>query len=234
MAHLFLARIDTAGVLAHLHPRLVDDATLVGALPPLPAGRYRVYADVVHETGLQRTFVDSIVLAEPPSPVGVGVLDADDAWFEGPMAALPARADVQLGDVIVAWAGDRQPTAGQTGVLRFALRGPMGEPVRVEPYLGMPGHAVVMRQDGGVYIHLHPSGTGAMASEVAFALRDRGDTTADGRLRLDGTGMPMAAEQTLSEIRFPYAFPSAGRYRVWVQLRVRGTVRTAGWDVDVR
>ena len=150
------------------------------------------------------------------------------------MAALPARADVQLGDVIVAWAGDRQPTAGQTGVLRFALRGPMGEPVRVEPYLGMPGHAVVMRQDGGVYIHLHPSGTGAMASEVAFALRDRGDTTADGRLRLAGTAMPMAGEQTLSEIRFPYAFPSAGRYRVWVQLRVRGTVRTAGWDVQVR
>ena len=234
MAHLFLARIDTAGVLAHLHPRLVDDATLVGALPPLPAGRYRLYADVVHETGFQRTFVDSIVLAEPPSPVGVGVLDPDDAWFEGPMAALPSRGDVQLGDVIVSWAGDRRPTAGQTGVLRFTLRGAMGEPVRVEPYLGMPGHAVVMRQDGGVYIHLHPSGTSAMASEVAFALRDRGDTTADGRLRLAGTGMPMATEQTLAEIRFPYAFPSAGRYRVWVQLRVRGTVRTAGWDVDVR
>ena len=234
MSHLFLARIDTAGVLAHLHPTLVDDATLVSVLPPLPAGRYRLYADVVHETGFQRTLVDSVVLSAPVSSPGAPSLDADDAWFEGPLAVLPSTPDVQLGDVVVSWAGDPRPVAGRTGVLRFLLRGSMGDPVRVEPYLGMPGHAVVVRQDGGVYIHLHPSGTGAMASEVAFALRDRGDTTADGRLRLASAEMPMAAEETRSEILFPYAFPSPGRYRVWVQLRVRGTVRTAGWETEVR
>ena len=234
MSHLFLARIDTAGVLAHLHPRLEDAATLSTALPPLPAGRYRVFADVVHETGFQRTLADSLALSAPLSPLGAERLDPDDAWFEGPMAVLPARADVQLGDVIVSWAGDHAPATGKTGVLRFTLRGATGGAVRVEPYLGMAGHAVVMREDGGVYIHLHPSGTAAMASELAFALRDRGDTTTDGRLRLTGAEMPMAAEETLGELRFPYAFPSAGRYRVWVQLRVRGTVRTAGWVVDVR
>ena len=126
------------------------------------------------------------------------------------------------------------PVAGEPGALRFALRGVMGDSVRVEPYLGMPGHAVVIRHDGGVFIHLHPSGTAAMASEVAFTLRDRGDTTADGRLRLSDAPMPMGTEQAISELSFPYAFPSAGRYRVWVQLRVRGRVRTAAWDVDVR
>lgn len=110
----------------------------------------------------------------------------------------------------------------------------MGDSVRVEPYLGMAGHAVVMRRDGRVFIHLHPSGTPSMASERAFTLRDRGDTTPDGRLRLTDADMPMATEQTLSELSFPYAFPSAGSYRVWVQLRVRGRVRTAAWDVDVR
>jgi hypothetical protein len=65
-------------------------------------------------------------------------------------------------------------------------------------------------------------------------LRDRGDTTPDGRLRLQDATMPMSAEQTLSELSFPYAFPRAGRYRVWVQLRIRGHVRTAAWDVDVK
>jgi hypothetical protein len=65
-------------------------------------------------------------------------------------------------------------------------------------------------------------------------LRDRGDTTADGRLRLSDAPMSMGAEQAISELSFPYAFPSAGRYRVWVQIRVRGRVRTAAWDVDVR
>jgi len=46
--------------------------------------------------------------------------------------------------------------------------------------------------------------------------------------------VPMGTEQAITELSFPYAFPSAGRYRVWVQLRVRGRVRTAAWDVDVR
>ena len=234
MSHLFLARIDTLGVLAHLHPALVDEATLVTALPPLPAGRYRLYADVVHETGFQRTLVDSVALPAPLVPAGVSALDVDDAWFEGPTAALPAMRDVQLGDVAISWLGQPRPVAGATGALRFAVRGVMGDSVRVEPYLGMVGHAVVIRHDGGVFIHLHPNGTAAMASEAAFALRDRGDTTADGRLRVSDAPISMPAEQAISELSFPYAFPSAGRYRVWVQLRVRGRVRTAAWDVDVR
>lgn len=97
MSHLFLARIDTVGVFAHLHPVLADRTTLVTALPPLPAGRYRLYADVVHETGMQRTLVDSIELAAPVAPTGVPTLDADDAWFEGPVASLPATREMQLG-----------------------------------------------------------------------------------------------------------------------------------------
>ena len=234
ISHLFLARIDSVGVMAHLHPALVDFATLVTTLPPLPAGRYRLYADVVHETGFQRTLVDSIALAAPIAPAGVSRLDPDDAWFEGPIAVLPATRGVQVGDVAISWAGDPRPGAGKPGALRFSLRSVMGDSVRVEPYLGMAGHAVVIRQDGGVYIHLHPGGTSAMASEIAFTLRDRGDTTADGRLRLGDGTMPMGAEQVLSELSFPYAFPSAGRYRIWVQLRVRGRVRTAAWDVDVK
>ena len=234
MSHLFLARIDSMGVLAHLHPALPDPATLVSALPPLPAGRYRVYADVVHESGFERTFVDSIDLAAPLAPTGVSHLDADDAWFEGPTARLPTTPDVQLGDVVVSWAADARPVVGRPGALRFSLRSATGDSVRVEPYLGMAGHAIVVRRDGGVFIHLHPNGTGTLASELAFTLRDRGDTTPEGHLRLGDAAMPMAAEQTLAELSFPYACPSAGAYRVWVQVRVRGRVRTAAWEVDVK
>ena len=35
---------------------------------------------------------------------------------------------------------------------------------------------------------------------------------------------------------FPYEFPKAGRYRVWVQIRpvADASVRTAAFDLDVR
>jgi hypothetical protein len=232
IAHLFLARVDTDGVFAHLHPEQVEFGTLRGPLPPLPAGRYRVFADVVHETGFQRTLVDSLTLTAPLAASSAH-LDRDDAWFTGPLTSVSSAAP--LGDQItLAWAGDSQPVVGRTGVLRFALRQPSDEPVTVDPYLGMTGHAVVMREDGKVYVHLHPSGTSAMASSLAFTLRDRGDTTPGGRLRL-GTGeMGMTSSQPLREISFPYAFPSAGRYRVWVQLRIRDSVRTAGFAVAVK
>jgi hypothetical protein len=231
IAHLFLARVDTDGVFAHLHPEQVEFETLRGPLPPLPAGRYRVFADVVHETGFQRTFVDSLTLAAPLT-VGTSHLDRDDAWFTGPLT--PVSSAASLGDQItLAWAGDSQPVVGRTDVLRFTLRQPSGVPVMVDPYLGMTGHAVVMRDDGKVYVHLHPNGTSAMASSLAFALRDRGDTTPDGRLRMGGSEMGMTSPQPLREISFPYAFPSPGRYRVWVQLRIRDSVRTAGFRVAV-
>ncbi|MEP7001152.1 MAG: hypothetical protein ABI969_11780, partial [bacterium] len=65
-------------------------------------------------------------------------------------------------------------------------------------------------------------------------IRDRGDTTREGRLKLDAAPMSgMVSPARMSEISFPYAFPSAGRYRVWVQVRVAGVVHTSGYDVTV-
>ena len=35
-------------------------------LPPLPPGRYRVYGDIVHESGYAQTLVASATLGDPP------------------------------------------------------------------------------------------------------------------------------------------------------------------------
>jgi hypothetical protein len=103
--------------------------------------------------------------------------------------------------------------------------------------MGMAAHAVVTRADGSVFIHLHPTGTFTMAAQQSFALRDEGDTTAAGRLRMDDAPMPAmrgATDDPKGEVTFPYAFPRAGRYRVWVQVKRAGEVLTAAFDADVR
>jgi len=35
-------------------------------------------------------------------------------------------------------------------------------------------------------------------------------------------------------LSIPFAFPTAGRYRVWLQVRHRGTIQTAAFDATVR
>lgn len=232
LAHLFIVRADSLNAFAHLHPAMPDSFSFTTRLPGLPAGRYRVFADLVHESGFQRTLVDTFTLARPATGVP---LEPDDAsWLGAAVRSGDSAGAASLGDgLTVRWSGAPRPVVGQTGVLRFTLADAAGGAVRVEPYLGMGGHVVVMRRDGGVFVHLHPSGTVSMASQLAFAMRDQGDTSANGQLRSVPVPMEMAPAAPVRELSFPYAFPSAGAYRVWVQIRSAGRVRTAAFDVDV-
>jgi len=177
------------------------------------------------------------VLTAQVDSTDVRNLGVDDAWSTDQVLPV-SRGMKQIrghdGQLYMYWNGPDAVVANQAGVLRIGVSDRKGEPASIEPYLGMNGHAVVVREDGKVFIHLHPSGTASLASEQVFVLRDRGDTTADGRLRLDSTSMMHAATPIeLREIRFPYAFPSAGRYRVYVQVRASGRVHTTGFDVQV-
>jgi hypothetical protein len=115
---------------------------------------------------------------------------------------------------------------------------PDGLPAALEPYLGMVAHAVVTRADGRVFAHLHPIGTVSMASQMALTMRSPADSIPGslGR-RLSQHSMPgphrSAAGALGSEFSIPYAFPSSGRYRIWVQVRIGGEVRTAAFDAEV-
>jgi hypothetical protein len=108
----------------------------------------------------------------------------------------------------------------------------------------MPGHAVVIRDDAGVFVHLHPMGSMSMATMQAFELRNRGDTMSDGRLMVSHpvvepakrgrAAKPPAGPPMDGRFSFPFAFPTQGRYRVWVQVKSGGRVYTADYEVTVR
>jgi hypothetical protein len=51
---------------------------------------------------------------------------------------------------------------------------------------------------------------------------------------IDGApAMSMPSEPVSSTVEFPYGFPSAGRYRIFIQMKHGGTVETGVFDVDV-
>ena len=244
LMHLFLVRADDARAFAHLHPVPIDttpNPPFAAKLPPLPAGQYHVFGDVVHETGFERTLVGSLAIPEQSATQKAeSRVDADDAWFVGE-ASRTNTARLEDGSTMeVQIVPEGQPSAGTDATIRISVRDPKGQPAQLQPYLGMSAHGVVVRVDGAVYVHLHPMGTITQAAQEAFLARDRGDTTAGGRLLLGHEvhatePAPMKSAQIAlpSLIEFPYAFPKSGSYRLFVQVKRNGRVLTGAFAIMV-
>ncbi len=234
LMHLFLIRTGDPTAFAHLHPVSTDSVRFLAGLGNLPAGTYTAYADVVHETGFPQTMVATIEV--PAAGPDSALSDPDDAAFTG----TPTGATFTLPDrATVTW--EREPDsvfAEQEAGLTFTVKEPDGTVARLAPYLGMPGHAVVYRTDGKVYIHLHPNGTISMVAQQALGGRQSTDTLPGmlaRRLAADTSAMNHGDHPMFDgTLAFPYAFPSPGQYRIWVQIRRGGDVFTAPFDVVVR
>lgn len=232
LMHLFLIREDM-NAFAHLHPNTIDTVSFPSALPPLPAGRYRAFADIVHESGFTHTLVNSIEIpATSGVPVAVG--DPEDSWYTGSVAA-GSKATLDSGYTIE-WIRSGELAANSPLSLRFIVGNPDGTPAVLSPYMGMAAHAVVARDDGSVFVHLHPNGTFSMASQMAFSMRQPGDSIRGSlgrRLTAAETSMLHEAKPTTGEVSFPYAFPRPGNYRIWVQVKHGEKILTAAFNAPI-
>lgn len=228
LMHLFAVAVEGDGF-AHLHPVSADTTTFTTPLPGLPSGRYRLFADVVHESGFPRTFVAEV---EWPETAGGVAGDSDDAWT----SAAPADSVFTFPDgATLRWLRTGGPVVGEEAGLRFQVTDSSGAPVALDPYMSMRGHAMVAREDGGVFVHLHPSGTISAVAQQALTVRLPTDTVFGAvSRRLDSLTLPMSHPmEPVGELAFPWAFPEPGQYRVWVQARWGGEVRTAAFAVIV-
>lgn len=234
LMHVFLVRHPEGTAFAHLHPLRRGTNEFESALPPLPAGRYQVYADVTHETGFSQTLTTAVKLAESPSAASGRLSDEDDSWFTGAPQSLGADTS-PLGDgFTMRWDRGEPLAAGQEATLRFRVLNAQGAAAEVEPYMSMLAHAIVRREDGAVFTHLHPAGTVSVASQQVFQLR--AGTHKRRRITpemLEALCQPPGVDLRRLPISFPYEFPKAGRYRIWVQVKIGGAVRTGVFDAEV-
>ncbi|WP_461126065.1 hypothetical protein [Spirosoma aerophilum] len=282
LMHAFLVRMPGMDAFAHLHPNRRDTLNYEAALPPLPGGKYLLYSDVVYRNGFAETLTDTV---EVPSlkisaeaAAAAKPTDPDDSWLVAePMGVKPGAVNVPHldNDMVVCgkpgastklddgstmlWMDKSAPVleAGKLYTLKFAVADAQGKAAALEPYLGMGGHAAILRSDGSVYIHLHPVGTYSMASEESLTNRIA-DTARTFRypdpVRFsDSIDAYVSKLKTLPEaeknqrlaagmrhtmktnnmVEFPYAFPRAGHYRIWVQVKRNGRVLTGVFDTQV-
>jgi len=220
LMHLFAVRQPEMDVLLHLHPEQTSPGHFVIELPSMAPGAFLLFADVVHRNGSLETFA-----AQAGLPAVSGhVLRGDDSVgivpglsralpFEAPGSATSRLMDGYSMRLEVA--SPLHPRSGQ--LLQFALLDPAGDkPADMQLYMGMTAHAAVLNSDGTVFAHIHPAGTIAMAPPGQnMAVMDM-------------------ASAPQSEVAFPFGFPSAGSYRIFVQMKHGGVVETGAFDLLVR
>ncbi len=231
LMHLYVISLPGMDRVWHLHPDQVEPGAFAKDLPPMPAGRYALYADIVHENGLPETPVAEIDL---PAIAGKP-LAGDDAAGSGPPISQADfnRTVAQLPDGSrMVWERDAGPLHAKRAMFfRFKLEDADGKPAQdVELYMGMPGHAAFVRSDRSVFAHVHTSGSVPMASLGLTQNAGDGATA----MAADMAGMNHSMTVALpAEVSFPYGFPKPGDYRIYVQVKRGGKVETGVFDARV-
>ncbi|MBJ6765478.1 hypothetical protein JGU66_32395 [Myxococcaceae bacterium JPH2] len=233
LMHVFIVRVPEMDRVYHLHPEKVGPARFERPLPPMPAGRYQVWAEVVHATGMTETLRTELLLPDVPGEPARG----DDALgTAAPLSqsSTDSRTFTLEDGARMVWLRDEGPLSlDAPGHLRFRVENAEGHPAGdLEPYMGMLGHAAIVRTDREVFAHVHPSGSVSMAAlDIArAALEPRpADGAPEGEMKHAGCHGAVTGPMP-SDVSFPFGFSLPGRYRLFIQVKRHGTVQTAVFD----
>lgn len=225
LMHLYVIRWPEMDRVWHLHPEMTGSGVFTQNLPEMPAGEYRLFGDVVHSSGFPETVVATI---QTKGVSGMPLI-GDDAAGSGPgVSQGPANSSVSnLGEGWkMVWDRGTTPLkVTEATQFEFHLEDASGKRASdLQMYMGMPGHAAFVKTDGTVFAHVHPSGSAAMP---ALALANPGENP-----HANMPGMNMMAD-SMSSVSFPWGFPSAGEYRIIVQLKRDGKVETGMFNAKV-
>jgi hypothetical protein len=227
LMHLFVVS-PALDRLWHLHPAEGPAGTFVQRLPPMPPGQYELFGDLVHATGVSETVTGAFTTGT----IAGSQLAGDDSAWNDPKVRLKADATyppsyvasgLSRTDGRIVWIRDNTPLVRrQLTLFTFRAEDASGRPADdLELYMGMPGHAIFVKRDRRVFAHVHPSGSAPMAA-----------------LRIAMPASPAAhanhAGALPATVSFPYGFPEAGDYRIFVQVKRRGAVITGAFDASVK
>lgn len=107
-----------------------------------------------------------------------------------------------------------EPVAGEPTSLAFSVSQGGHGVHDLSPYLGAKGHLVALREGDLAFLHVHPEETGGGHGH--------------GHAEDDGDH-----EGAANEIAFAATFPTAGRYRLYLQFKHEGAVQTVQYTVVV-
>jgi hypothetical protein len=223
LVHMFLVEQPEMKRIWHLHPKLTANSGVMERMPSVPAGNYRIFADIVDKFGFPWTLAGQTKL---PRIAGIDLTGDDSSAIVSPLGTATSSSALLPGGGWIFFDRNSAPKfAGRPGHLLFRVEDRDGTPARdLDAYMGMAAHAVIVRSDFRVFAHIHPTGSIPMASLSLMAGDEPGTM-----LR----GMVMPGDKIDPHITFPYGFPRPGLYRIFVQIKRAGRVETVAFDMDV-
>ena len=262
LMHLFLIRTPQMDRFYHLHPMPDKGGAFLDDLPPIAAGHYQVFADIVRVSGFPDTLSAQIDIPETTGKP----LSGDDSTASAPPISADSQSPKEASGASAKDTGSVKDTkdaqanlisslpdgtrmiwerapgplpANQLLWFKFRLEDTNGKSVaNLEPYMGMAGHAEFVRSDLSVFAHVHPDGSVPMA---AVQLADA--TLAKNAAIPASSNPPTTTEMNMPgmatgpigpEVSFPYGFPKPGVYRIFVQVKYNGRVETGVFDAQVK
>lgn len=227
LMHLFLVRMPQMDRFYHLHPDQTSADTFTDKLSAIDGGSYSLFADIVRESGFPDTMTTQLTLPDVSTITGSSSNMDDSASLAQPISngapnTVASLADAGKAELLL---NAQTIQAQKPVILRFRITDKNGKPAAdLELYMGMAGHLVILRRDLSVFAHVHPAGSVPMAA-VALLENPR-SASPDPMAGMHHGAVP-------SEITFPYGFPQPGEYRLFLQVKPAGQVKTAVFDVNI-
>ena len=236
---------DDLSVFGHAHPILnkknSDQFELV--FPnDLPFGKYLIYSDITHETGFNQTLLDTIILKniEYNKMNELPNIDPDNSWLTIKIGKeyLNNEYEFDNGSKLI-WLNFRSQFDLGLVNMEFLLLDNNENPLPLEPYIEMGGHGIIYKKDGSQFVHIHPTGNFSMASqEVLFELKEGVEVNQQelfctfGYRNENGNLVENLVDD--GRVAFPpFEFSEPGEYRIWIQVKSAGNVKTGIFDLII-
>ncbi len=110
--------------------------------------------------------------------------------------------------------------ANKDAQLIYRVKNQEGKPVEdIEPFLGAPGHLVIISKNTKAFLHVHPE----ISSQQGH--HDNHNNRHDGQIEKNASFGP--------ELNFHTKFPSEGTYKVWLEIKRGHNQHRKSFRVDV-
>ncbi|MDB5081841.1 MAG: copper-translocating P-type ATPase [Chloroflexi bacterium] len=204
LMHLIVASQDRQ-FYRHLHPEGASEGLYTFTVTFPVGGLYSVYNEFQTRAGQAVLYRTDVTVSGSP----------------GAAAGLASFSKVQqFGNIKATLQLDEPVKVGQPVDLKFKFEQDNRPMSDLEPYLGEPGHMIVLSNGGSSFRHLHGHAVGGLAGQAAPVM---GDTMAE----------PAANTRYGPEVGYDLRFDMAGTYRLWAEFQYQGRVLVFSYVLTV-